>query len=165
MVTHYYFDTSSILDLNVYGLIKRLRKVNAIIVPEVLKEILDRNLKRRLEKISHYTAQKRPAFIPGLDALDYGERGIIRTMLCAYNRRLSIYVSNDTDTLSFIDTYPERICKRVMDTSEFVIKLYKDGVVRKADIQRILSNNKRRPNRKCRKNLERALLQNTDDAS
>lgn len=93
MTKHYYFDTSSILDLDAYGLIKRLRKIKAVIVPEVLKEILDRNLKRRLEKIAPYTSQKRPAFIPGLYSLDYGERGVIRAMLCAHNRRLSIYVS------------------------------------------------------------------------
>lgn len=72
---------------------------------------------------------------------------------------------NDTDTLSFINAHQEHICERVMDTSEFVIKLYKDGVVGKADIQRILSNNKRRPNRKCRERFERVLRQNPDDDS
>ncbi len=45
---HYYFDTASILDLEAYGLTKRLRKVHAVIVPEVLNEIQDRNHKRRL---------------------------------------------------------------------------------------------------------------------
>ena len=43
----YYFDTSSILDLEDYDLTKRLRKVDSIIVPEVLDEIRDRSLKRR----------------------------------------------------------------------------------------------------------------------
>lgn len=61
MEEYYYFDTSSILDLEAYRLVKRLRKVNAIIVPEVLNEILDRNLKLRLQKIAPYTRRKRAA--------------------------------------------------------------------------------------------------------
>ena len=115
MVERYYFDTSSILDLDAYGLIKYLRKVKAIIVPEILNEIRNRNLKRRLKKIAPYTPQKRPAFIQGLDTLDYGERGIVRTMLCEHNRQLCIYVSNDAYAQSFINKHKEhygyiRVC-------------------------------------------------------
>lgn len=163
MEEYYYFDTSSILDLYAYGLVKRLRKVNAIIVPEVLDEILDRNLKRRLQKISPYARRKRAAFVLGLVPFGAGERGVIRTMSCDSNRRLCIYVSNDAATRDFINRHRKHLCEGTMDTSEFIIKLYKYDIVGEGDIQNILSNKKRRPNQECRKNLEQMLQRNTNN--
>lgn len=163
MYEYYYFDTSSILDLDAYGFIKRLRKVNAVIVPEVLNEILDRNLKRRLQKIAPYTRRKRAAFVLGLGSFGDGERGVIRAMACDCNHKLCIYVSNDAATRYFINRNQERLCEGTMDTSEFIIKLYNDGIMGDADIRDVLSNKKRRPNQECRKNLTRILMRNTNN--
>ena len=155
----YYFDTSSLLDLEAYGLTKRLSKVNAVIVPEILDEILDRNLKRRLKKIAvDRGPQKRPAFVPGLDSLGKGERAIIRSMACDHNKRRRVYVSKDAESLEFVDVASGDISDEIMDTSGFVIRMHERGHVSDDDIRLILSDS-RRPNRACRERLEYVVQQ------
>lgn len=152
----YYFDTSSLLDLEEYGLTKRLSKVRSIIVPEVLDEILDRNLRRRLERIATDRGpQKRAAFVPGLDSLDKGERAIIRSMACDRGIGRRVYVSKDAESLEFVGMSSGDISDESIDTSEFIIRLHEYGHVSVDDIRRILSNDSRRPNKKCRERLER----------
>ena len=157
----YYFDTSSLLDMDAYGLTKRLSKVNVIIVPEVVTEILDRNLRRRLARIVvDRGPQKRAAFVPGLDSLQKGERAIIRSMVCDQGRGRRIYVSKDTKLRRFIGMSPDEISEEHMDTSEFVIRLHKRGHVTKDNIRCILVSNSRRPNKECRERLESIMQQN-----
>ena len=151
----YYFDTSSLLDLESYGLINRLSKVRAVIVPEVLNEILDRNLGRRLKNIAvDRGPQKRAVFVPGLYSLGKGERAIIRSMASESNMGRRVYVSKDAESLEFVDRAPGDLCDEAMDTSGFVIRVYERGHVSDDDIRRILSNDSRRPNRTCRERLE-----------
>lgn len=157
----YYFDTSSLLDLEAYGLTKRLSKVHAIIVPEVLAEILDRNLRRRLERIMMDRGpQRRAALVQGLDSLGKGERAIIRSMVCDRGMGRRIYVSKDIESLEFVGMSPGDISEESMDTSGFVIRLHKRGHVTGNDIKCILANDSRRPNRKCRERLEGVVRQN-----
>ncbi len=114
-------DTSSVLDLEAYGLIKRLRKVKIVIVQEVFNEIRDRNLKRRLARIvTDRGPQKRAAFIPNLYSLDYGERAIITAIVCEQRRRKRrrIYVSNDGAYT--YPTMPLRWNLSVLDPTVFV---------------------------------------------
>lgn len=159
---YYYIDTSSILDLDAYGLIKRLRKVKIVIVPEVFKEIKDRGLKRRLKKITvDLGPQKRAAFVPGLDALDYGESAIIKAMACdrSLRQRYRVYVSNDSESLEFSSAGPNKICDDAMDTSRFIRSLYSMGAVSIADIHSILSCSRRPPNKKCKEHLEQVTAE------
>lgn len=157
----YYFDTSSLLDLEAYGLTKRLSKVCAIIVPEVLAEILDRNLKRRLERIiAGQGPQKRAAFVPGLDSLDHGERFTIRAMICSHGMGRRIYVSKDIKSLKFIGMSLDKIGEEYMDTSEFIIRLHERGHVTICNIKHILVSDSRRPNKECREHLEYVIQQN-----
>lgn len=156
---HYYIDTASVFDLDAYGLIKRLRKVKIVIVQEVLNEIKDRNLKRRLVRIATDRGpEKRGAFIPMVNSLDYGERAVITAMVCDHPlRRRRIYVSNDTAALKFVGGVPNNICEDKMDTSDFVISLYKEGIVDLNDIRNMVSCNSRPPNKHCRKRLKRII--------
>ena len=150
-------DTSSILDLEAYGLIKRLRKVKIVIVQEIFNEIRDRNLKRRLSRIAtDRRPQKRAVFIPNLYSLDYGEKATITAMACDYTlrKRRRIYVSNDAAALEFVGVGPNRICEDKMDTSEFIISMYKDDIVKMEDVHNVLSCSSRQPNKECRKRLE-----------
>ena len=161
-IPYYYMDTSSVLDLEAYGLIKRLRKVKIVIVQEVFNEIRDRNLKRRLARIvTDRGPQKRAAFIPNLYSLDYGERAIITAMACdqRHRKRRRIYVSNDAAALEFVGVGPNRICESRMDTSEFIISMYKDDIVRMEDVHNVLSCSSRPPNRECRECLERLVAE------
>ena len=156
----YYFDTSSLLDLDAYGLTKRLSKVNAIIVPEVLDEILNHNLRRRLEQtVTDRGPQRRAAFIPG-GSLDKGERFTIRAMICSRDRGRRIYVSKDSESLEFVDMLPGDISENYMDTSGFVMRLYERGHVTEDDIKRILASDSRPPNKTCRERLECLVQQN-----
>ena len=128
----YYFDTSSLLDLDAYGLTKRLSKVKVVIVPEVMDEILDRNLKRRLKRIAvDRGPQKRATFVPGLDSLQKGERAIIRSVVCDRGRGRRIYVSKDTRSRRFIGMSLDEIGEEYMDTSGFVIRLHEHNHVTK----------------------------------
>lgn len=128
-------------------------------MPEVLDEILDRNLKRRLTRMGvDGGPQKRAAFLPGLDSLDYGERAVIRAMFCdKYLGQVRVYVSKDAGSQDFISNHTEQICEEVMDTSDFIIKLYKGNHVNTDYIRRVLSDNTRRVNKRCRNKLERVL--------
>lgn len=160
--THYYIDTSSILDLEAYGLIKRLRKVKIVVVPEVLREIKDRGLEHRLKRIvTDLGPQQRAAFVPGLDSMDYGERAIIKAMLCDRGRRQRhrVYVSNDESSRTFVSAGSDDICEDVMDTSEFLSRLYREGIVKMEDIRNALSCGRRPPNRKCRERFERIIAE------
>lgn len=162
-IPHYYMDTSSVLDLAAYGLIKRLRKVKIVIVQEVFSEIKDRNLKRRLRRIvTDRGPQRRAAFIPNLHSLDYGERAIITAMACdqRHPKRRRIYVSNDAATLEFVGVGPNHICESRMDTSEFIISMYKDNIVKMEDVHNVLSCSSRPPNKECRERLERLAAEN-----
>ena len=161
-IPHYYMDTSSVLDLEAYGLIKRLRRVKIVIVQEVFNEIRDRNLKRRLARIvTDRGPQRRAAFIPNLYSLDYGERAIITAMACDQRRRKRrrIYVSNDAAALEFVGAEPNQICEDKMDTSEFIISMYKDDIVKIEDVHNVLSCSGRPPNRECRERLERLIAE------
>ena len=158
----YYLDTSSLLDMEEYGLTKRLSKVQVIIVPEVLTEILDRNLKRRLERIAaEYHPQRHTALVPGLDALGRGERAIIRAMICNSGMGRRVYVSKDAESLEFIGTSSVVINEESIDTSEFIIRLYRQHYVTLDDIRRILTSDSRRPNKKCRNLFERVVRQDS----
>ena len=64
----YYFDTSSLPDLEAYGMINHPSKVRAVTVPEIPEEIPDRSLGRRLKIAVDRGPQKRAAFVPGLDS-------------------------------------------------------------------------------------------------
>lgn len=158
-IPHYYIDTSSsILDLDAYGLTKHLRKVEIVIVQEVLNEIKDRNLKRRLARIAADRGpQKRAAFIPDLYSLDYGERATITAMACDHTlrKRRRIYVSNDAASLKFVGAEPNHICEGKMDTSEFIINMYRDNIVNMEDMRNVLSCSSRPPSKECRGRLER----------
>ena len=160
-ISHYYMDTSSIFDLDAYGLIKRLRKVRIVLVQEVFNEIKNRNLKRRLVRIvTDRGPQKRAVFIPNLYSLDYGEKAIITAMVCdqRHKKRRRIYVSNDAATLEFVGMVPNYICENKMDTSEFIISMYKDDIVKIKDIHNVLSCTSRPPNKECRSRLERLIV-------
>ena len=157
-----YFDTSSLLDLEEYGLTKRLSKVRSTIVQEVLDEILDRNLRRRLKRIvPNRGPQKRAAFMPGLDSLGKGERAAIRSMVCDRGKGRRVYVSKDAESLEFVGMSLGDINSEGIDTSEFIIRLHEYGHVSVDDIRRILSNDLRPPNKKCRERLERVAGPNS----
>ena len=160
VVPHYYIDTSSVLDLEECGLIKRLRKVKIVIARGAFNEIRDRNLKRRLAGIATDRGpRKRAVFMPNLYSLDYGEKAIITAMACDQRRRnrRRIYVSNDAAALEFVGVGPDRICEGRMDTSEFIISLYKDNIVKMEDVHNVLLCSSRPPNKECRERLERLV--------
>ncbi len=161
----YYFDTSSIFDLDAYGLIVHLRKVHTVVVPEVIEEILDCDLRRRLTSMgADGGARERTVPVSGVNSLDPGEIAIIETMACERGRGWRrIYVSKDAASHKFIGAHREDICEVQMDTSDFIIKLYKDGIANSDDVRRILSHRTRPPNKRCRKRLGQALRQDVDN--
>ena len=75
-------------------------------------------------------------------------------MVCDRNIGRRVYVSNDAESLEFVDRAPGDLCDDAMDTSGFVIRAHERGHVSDDDIRRILSDDSRRPNRTCRERLK-----------
>ena len=77
-------------------------------------------------------------------------------MACDQRRpkRRRIYVSNDAATLEFVGVEPNHICEDKMDTSEFIIDMYKNDIIKMEDIRNVLLCSSRSPNKKCKERLE-----------
>ena len=143
----HYFDTSTLLDLDEFDLIKSLCNIDAVIVEEVLDEIHNKTLKDKLKMLTDDRGPRKRAYVPGADRLDDGEVAVIRAMLA--DERECVYISNDRMSVEFVRS----LSAEGMDTSDFVIRLHSFGYVTDDDIRRILDSDSRRPNRTCRKRL------------
>ncbi len=110
-LAHYYFDTSSIFDLDAYGLIRHLCRVYVVVVPEVMEEILDCDLKRQLLSMRVDSGtQERTVSVSDVNFLDSGESAVIKTMACDQGRGWRrIYVSKDAASHKFVGTHQEDI--------------------------------------------------------
>ena len=80
-------------------------------------------------------------------------------MVCDRNIGRRVYVSNDAESLEFVNMAPGYISDDIMDTSGFVMRVYERGHVSDDDIRRILTNGSRPPNRTCRERLECVVRQ------
>lgn len=155
----YYFDTCSLLDLEMYGIAKRLRKLgDVVIVPEVIGEIKDRNFSRRLARAGYNSGPaRRNVLVPGLDTLDRGERAVIQSMAADQGGHRRVYVSNDNKSRVFVAD-AGNICEDVLDTSGIILHMYRCGFIEDDDIRRILSDDtERKPNTVCREKLNEEL--------
>lgn len=146
-----YFDTSSLLDLDEFGLIDSLRMVDVVVVEEVLGEIRNALLLDKLKLITDDRGPRRRAHVPGVGKLDYGEVAAIGAMFA--DERECVYVSNDGASVEFVRS----LSAAGMSTSDFVIWLHSFGYITDDDVIRILHNGSRHPTKECRKHLTSLL--------
>ena len=151
--------------MDAYGLIVHLRKARAVVAPEVIEEILDRDLRRRLASTgADGGARERAVPVSGASSLDPGEIAIIETVACERGsgwRR--IYVPKDAALHKFIGAHREDICEVQTDASDFITVLYKDCIANSDDARSILSHRTRPPNKRRGKRLGQALRRDADD--